>query len=138
MEILVIEDDFSNLKYYLPLSSLSVNVSLLFIAARSGFTIEQLREHIELIYGKASPQIKHYFVCTIGTIGEFLKDNPFDFYIIDSLNSRALEIIKEINLPKGKICFFSGDTPFRELAEKEGYNTYRKQDINELINNHLK
>jgi hypothetical protein len=138
MEILIIEDDLSNFKYYLPLGSLSVNVNLLFVAARSDYSIERMREQIELIYGSAFSWIKRYFVCNTETISKFLKDNPFDFYIIDSLSGRALEIIKEANLSKEKIVFFSGDTPFRELAEKESYRAYRKKDINELINIHLK
>ena len=138
MEILIIEDDLSNLKYYLPLSSLPVNINLLFVAVRSDYTIEMMREQIELIYGSAFSWIKRYFVCNTETIRKFLKDNPFDFYIIDSLNGRALEIIKETNLSKEKVTFFSGDTPFRELAEKESYRAYQKKDINEIINIHLK
>lgn len=138
MRVIIVEDDLSDLKYYLALSSLNHSISLLFLAVSPDYTAEKARENIDLFYGNDFCWINNYIVCTTENIKDFLENNIFDFYIFDSLDKKALQIIKEINLPKEKIVFFSGTTPFRELVGREGYRAYQKKDINNVIADYLK
>ncbi len=132
-KILIIEDNSNDLKYYQSLFVPEREVNLLFLAPDKEYTKEKIRENIELFYGNLSSKIKGYFVYTKENILEFLKNNPFDFYIIDSLGGFAETLIAETSLPKEKVAFLSSTKSFRESVQNKGYRAYQKENINELI-----
>lgn len=127
------EDDLSDIKYYQLLNSPGREISLLFLTTNQDYTAAMAREQIELLYGNAFSWIKNYFVCTTSTIKEFLKNNPFDLYIMDALGGKVKLLIKEVDLPKEKIAFLTGMTSFRESVKKESYKAYKKDNITKLI-----
>lgn len=136
-KILIVEDSPSDLKYYEPLLHTGVNqpldVSLLFLAPDKDYTERKLKEVVDVLYEDIAPKIKHYFVCTKETIGDFLTKNQFDFYILDSLGGFAETLVADDSTLNGRSCFFSSTTPFRETMEQKGYKAYKKEDIRILI-----
>ena len=131
--ILIIEDNPSEVKYYQDLSGPEREISLLFLAANKDYTKEKLRELIELLYGTSFLKIKDYFVYTKDTIIEFLTNNPFDFYIIDSLEGIAESLVVEAGLVEEKVAFLSSTKSFIESVRKKGYKAYLKKDVDRLI-----
>ena len=133
--ILIIEDTPNDIKYYQSLFIPEREVSLLFLTRDKNYTKEKLSEIVGLFYENLSSKIKDYFVHTEETIQEFLKNNPFDFYILDSLGDFAEQLVTEVNLPKEKVAFLSSTKSFRDLIQNKGYRAYKKENINELIKN---
>ena len=131
--ILIIEDNPSDIKYYQALFAPEREVSFLFLTRNKGYGKEKLKELIELLYGEIFLKIKNYFVYTKETIREFLKDDPFDFYIIDSLEDFAKSLVTETDLLKEKIAFMSSRKSFRESIQSEGCRVYSKNNIDGLI-----
>lgn len=136
-KILIIEDNLNDIKYYHSLFTLEREVSLLFLAPNKKYTKEKLMEIIELFSQDLSSKIKGYFICAKEDILKFLKTNLFDFYVVDSLSGFSEQLMAEINLPKEKVAFLSSTTPFREIIKNKGYAAYPKENIVELIKNHL-
>src|SRR3989344_5866836 len=133
MKILIVEDIMSDIKYYQPLESIMGNISFLFLAPDLSWTPIKTREHIELLYDKTFSWIEKYYAYTIQKIGEFLKNNRFDFYIFDGLDKRGVQMVREADLSKEKIAFLSSSGSSRRSAQEEGYRAYRKEDISKLI-----
>ncbi len=133
LKILIIEDTPNDVKYYQPLFVPEREVSLLLLARDESYTKEQLLEFIQLFYEDIFSKIKSCFVYTKGTVQEFLENNPFDFYIFDSLEGIAEQLVREFNLPKEKVVFLSSTKSFRELVRDKGYRAYKKDKIEELI-----
>lgn len=136
-KILIIEDNLNDIKYYSSLFTPEREVNLLFLAPNKEFTKEKLVEIMDLFSENLSSKIKNNFIYTKENILEFFKTNQFDFYIIDSLSGFSEQLAAEINLPKEKIAFLSSTTPFREIIQNKGYKAYPKENIEELIRNHL-
>lgn len=136
-KVLIVEDSPNDLKYYEPLLHTGANqpleVSLLFLAPDKDYTERKLKEVIDVLYDELAPKIKHYFVCTKETIRDFLEKNQFDFYILDSLGGFAETLVEGDSALKGRSCFLSSTTPFREAMEQKGYRAYKKEDIRMLI-----
>ena len=107
--------------------------ALVFVAPDKAYTERKLKEVAELLYEDIASKIKHYAVCTKETIREFLTQNQFDFYILDSLGGFAETLVTENDLFKGHCCFLSSTTPFRESMERKGYRAYKKEDVGSLI-----
>lgn len=135
--VLIVEDSPNDLKYYEPLfragAKPPLEVSLLFVAPDKDYTERKLKEVLDVLYEDITPKIKHYFVCTKETVKDFLEKNQFDFYILDSLGGFAETLVEGGSALKGRCCFLSSTTPFREAMEQKGYRAYKKEDIRVLI-----
>jgi len=133
MKILIIEDNPQEIKYYQPLITPEREINFLFLTTDQSYSKEKLKELIGLLYGDISSRIKNYFVSTKENIKEFLRANPFDFYLLDSLEGFAKSLVGEINLPKEKVAFLSSKKSFVESVRSEGYRAYSKNNIDRLI-----
>jgi len=131
--ILIIEDNVNDLMWYRPLFSAGLEVSFLFYNKDENYTKEEFIESTEILYEDLFSQIKKKFFCTKENIELFLKDNLFDFYIIDSLKGAAELIVLNFNLPKEKVAFFSSTSSFREIMKSHGYRAYKKTEMENLI-----
>ena len=60
-------------------------------------------------------------------------NNPFDFYIIDSLEGIAESLVVEAGLVEEKVAFLSSTKSFIESVRKKGYKAYLKKDVDRLI-----
>ena len=131
--VLIIEDNINDLMWYRPLFSAGLDVSFLFYNKDESYTKEEFIELTETIHEDLFSQLKKKFFCTPENIESFLKDNLFDFYIIDSLKGEAEPIILNLNLPKEKVAILSSTTSFREIMQAHGYKAYKKTEMENLI-----
>ena len=131
--VLIIEDNVNDLMWYRPLFSLGLDINFLFYNKDENYTKEDFIELTETLYEDLFRQIKKKFFCTKENIESFLKDNLFDFYIIDSLKGAAELIVLNLNLPKEKVAFFSSTSSLREIMKSHGYRAYKKNEIENLI-----
>ena len=60
-------------------------------------------EILELFYEDVYKEIKNVYIHGDKSIGEFLKTNYFDFYIFDSLDDFAKDLILNSGLSKEKV-----------------------------------
>jgi len=131
--IIIIEDNVNDLMWYRPLFSLGAEVSFLFYNKDKNYTKESFMELADVLYEDMFGRMKGKFFCDKENIRLFLKNNPFDFYIIDSLAGAAKSIVLDSGLPKEKTAFLSSTTSFRRAMQSCGYRAYRKKDIQKLI-----
>lgn len=135
--ILIIEDSVNDLIFYRKLFFLGKDISFLFYNKNKDYTEEKFIELSEVLYEDMFNEMKGKFFYTKETIENFLKNNLFDFYIIDSLEGQAKEIVLDVNLPKEKVSFLSSTSSFRRQMQDYGYKAYSKKDIEKLIKENL-
>ncbi len=133
--ILIIEDTVNDLPYYAPLFDGVREVSFLFLTRETDFTKEKLESLAELVSEDLFKKVKKFFTVKKEDIETFLKDRAFDFYIIDSLGGFAESLIK--SLPKEHFAFFTSTSTFKESMEKKGFFAYKKNEMQNLITQHL-
>lgn len=156
--VLIIEDNVNDLKWYRSLFYTGKEVSLLFYNKVEGYSDEKVIELIELLYEDLFKKVKKIFIfkraSTIKapefllpserrkdashiykdeSIGEFIKSGNFDFYIFDSLEKLSEQLILNSGLPKEKIAILSSTSSFRGAMKEKGYRAYSKADIEILI-----
>jgi len=132
--ILIIEDTVNDLPHYSQLFDGTREVSFLFLARETDFTKEKLENLAELVSEDLFKKVKKFFVSQKKDIEVFLRDHPFDFYIIDSLGGFAESLTK--NLPQGHLAFFTSTSTFKDLMEEKGFPAYKKNDMEQLIKVH--
>lgn len=132
-KILIIEDNVNDLMWYRPLFYMGFEISFLFFNKDKSYTKEKFIELTETLYEDMFSSAKGKFFCDRETIELFLINNIFDFYIIDSLGGAARSVVLNLSLSKEKTAFLSSTTSFRKTMQAHGYRTYKKKDIQQLI-----
>jgi len=113
--ILIVEDDVTDIRWYRSLFDQQREISLLFYNKDKNYSKEKFLEILELFY-----------------------EDSFDFYIFDSLGDFAKDLILGSGLAKEKVAILSKTALFREFMEGKGYRVYKKSDINKLIEECIK
>ena len=131
--ILIIEDNVGDLGYYAPLFGEGREVSFLFFSHEPEFDIKKLEDLVEMTHEGLFKKVKKYYVRDKETIVEFLKETPFDFYIVDSLAGFAKGLPRKASLPKNKTAFFTSTEDFKTLMESKGYKAYKKNEMERLM-----
>ena len=131
--ILIIEDNMNDIKWYRSLFYSDKEISLLFYNKDKKYPDEKFTDLLELLYEDLFKKIKKIFIYKDESVVEFIKNNDFDFYIFDSLEKLSQQLILDSGLPKEKIAILSSTSSFRKFMREKGYASYRKADIEKLI-----
>jgi len=131
--ILIIEDNVNDLTYYTPLYTDGNEVSFLFFSKDKKYTKEKLEDLVQAVHEELFRKVRKYFVEDEEAVSAFLKETPFDLYVIDSLSGYAPKLVKEAKLPKGKIAFFTSTEDFKVLMEHKEYKAYKKNEMARLM-----
>lgn len=131
--ILIVEDNVNDLAYYAPLFTSGNEVSFLFFSKDANYTKEKLEDLVQAVYEELFKKVRKYFVHDETTAPAFLKETPFDRYIVDSLSGHAAKLMKTAKLPKDKVAFFTSTEDFKTLMEGKGYKAYKKNEMERLM-----
>ncbi|MDD5547897.1 MAG: hypothetical protein PHN74_03350 [Candidatus Pacebacteria bacterium] len=134
MKLLILEDTVHDLLFYRPLTNLTdAEINVLFFSPGKDFKEAQACDSYDTLHGKSLPWIKKCMEKTGADIVDFLKNNPYDFYIADSLEKLSNKFLEEAGIPKDKIAYLSSTSSYRRLMQNYGYRAYRKADMEKLI-----
>lgn len=135
--VLIIEDNANDIKFYQPILESGKEISFLFFTRDKNYSKEKLMDLIDDTYGNLASKIKHWYVTDEMGMADFLKDNKFDFYVVDSLGGTSDKFIDQAGLSKDRVAFLTSTVSFKEMVWDKGYRGYKKENAEELVSDNF-